>query len=75
MFEILLRCTGMSSDQSLEQTKQTADLYLHPDLGAISSLDWAAIERTVEIGYRYACDRLDAWDKKKLALAPTTGGA
>jgi len=68
VFEILLRCTGMSSDQSLEQTRQTADLYLHPDLSAIRSIEWAAIERVVDIGYRYAREQIDAWDKSRLAL-------
>jgi NTE family protein/lysophospholipid hydrolase len=73
LFEILLRCTGMSSDQSLAQTKRTADLYLHPDVTAIGSLDFAAIERTVDIGYRYACERLDTWTHKQPATPARTG--
>jgi len=59
----------MSSDQSLAQTKRTADVYLHPDLSTIRSLDWAAIDRAVEIGYRYACERLVDWQHA------TTGAA
>jgi lysophospholipid hydrolase len=63
VFEILMRTVAMSSDHSLEQMKKEADLYLHPPLDGINALDWAAIDRVVEIGYRHACEQLDAWQK------------
>jgi predicted acylesterase/phospholipase RssA len=63
VFEIMMRTVSMSGDHSLEQMKRAADLYLHPPLSGIEALDWGAIERVVEIGYRHACERLDVWDR------------
>jgi lysophospholipid hydrolase len=67
MFEILLRCTAMSSDQSLEESKRRADLYLRPELGSVGSLEWAAIDRVVDIGYQHACQQLDSWQQRAKA--------
>ncbi len=69
MFEIMMRIVGMSSDQSLEQMKKSADLYLHPPVSGFSPLDWGAIERVVEVGYRHACEQLDLWENPVAAPA------
>jgi len=37
------------------------DLYLNPDLSSIELLEFEAIDRAVEIGYRDALERLAAW--------------
>ena len=71
IFKIMMRTVAMSSDQSLERTKKEADLYLHPPLAGIDALDFASIERIVEIGYRHACEQLDVRQKSTI---PSPGG-
>jgi lysophospholipid hydrolase len=61
MLRLLARTATLSSVQNTEFMKQQADLYLHPPTDAIDPLDWGSIERVVEIGYRYAMDRVQAW--------------
>ncbi len=63
LLEILTRTASMSSDHSSAGVRAAADLYLHPPVEKIGALDWASIERIVEIGYRYACEQIDEWER------------
>ena len=63
LFEVLTRTAEMNSEQTLERCKRDADLYLHPSLTSVAGLDWGAIERAADIGYRHACEQLDIWQK------------
>jgi len=43
--------------------QELSDLVLQPPLEAIDMLNWRAFERAVDLGYRYAKERLAQWDE------------
>jgi predicted acylesterase/phospholipase RssA/CRP-like cAMP-binding protein len=64
MMEILMRTAMLSSAHTTARSRIEADLYLDPPVDHFSPLDWGAIERIVEIGYRHACDEIDRWQRR-----------
>jgi NTE family protein/lysophospholipid hydrolase len=74
VLEILTRTATMSSAYGSERTRAEADLYLHPPTDRISPLDWAAIDTAVEIGYRYASEKIKVW-REAVALSPARPGS
>jgi NTE family protein len=55
---VLVRAGTISSNVQNELARRQADLLLVPPLEEIDILDWKAFDRAVEIGYRYASERL-----------------
>lgn len=55
----------LSTLSNTEMLKREADLYIHPPTEEIGMFDWKAIERAVDIGYRFAVTEIAAWKKSK----------
>jgi NTE family protein len=51
---ILFKAVMMSSVQRARELRADVDLYLAPEPAEIGFLDWRALDRGVELGYRYA---------------------
>jgi predicted acylesterase/phospholipase RssA len=61
IFETLARVAVVASTQETRRVRETADFYVHPDVGGVGIFDWTRLEDVVEIGYRASLDRLRAW--------------
>ena len=59
IYRIILRSTMLSSE--IARVPADADLYIRPPVEGFDLLDWKAIDRIVELGYRTACARLTEW--------------
>ncbi len=59
LFDILSRTTSLSSIQSVETMKSSADLYLHPPVDNFGLLEFSRIDEIIEAGYRYASALLE----------------
>ena len=59
--EILVRASTLTSVQNRALAKAEADLYLKPPVDAFGMFDLTALEEIVELGYEYACRRLEDW--------------
>jgi hypothetical protein len=59
LYRIILRSTMLSSE--VERIRAEADLYIRPPVERFDLLDWKALERIVEVGYRSAATRLTEW--------------
>jgi len=55
---VLMRTTEASSRQKTNEVKRDADLCLRPPIDAYGILDFRAIDEIVEVGYRYAQQKL-----------------
>ncbi|MFQ6011709.1 MAG: patatin-like phospholipase family protein, partial [Nitrososphaerales archaeon] len=62
ILRILWRASQVGSIQSVESTKGAADHYLHPPIDGIDMFNWNALEEIVEIGYRYAQEKITEWN-------------
>jgi predicted acylesterase/phospholipase RssA len=62
---ILARTAMLSSVRNSDLTRRQADLYLHPPTDGVDPLDWASIDQVVEIGYRFALEKVGAWMDSK----------
>jgi NTE family protein len=56
---ILMRAGTMSSETQTELCRGLADLLLEPPLAEIDFLDWKALDRAAEIGYRHTMEKLE----------------
>jgi len=56
----LRRVTVLHSSARQRESAAQADLCLRPPLGSVGLLDWHALERIADLGYRHACTVLDA---------------
>ncbi len=65
IFSILTRATMLNTLSKTETIKRQTDLYIHPPTEKIGIFDWKSIDRTVEIGYRCAVERLEEWQKSR----------
>jgi predicted acylesterase/phospholipase RssA/CRP-like cAMP-binding protein len=61
MMTILSRVGTLGREEPERESMRRVDLYLNPDLSSIELLEFKAIDRAVDIGYRHALERLDAW--------------
>jgi predicted acylesterase/phospholipase RssA/CRP-like cAMP-binding protein len=59
--QILLRTTVLSSVSRVAEVKAGADFYLRPPVGEFGLLDFGAIDKIVEAGYRYAMAATAGW--------------
>jgi NTE family protein len=58
IFQILSRAGMINSSSNTAAVREFSDLLLQPPLGDIDLLNWKAFDRAVELGYRYAIERL-----------------
>jgi NTE family protein len=57
--KILLRSALVSSDQASARQREVADLVFRPPAAGIDLLDWQAMDRIIEIGYRHALEVIE----------------
>ena len=65
---VLMGTQILYSESRREQSRQSADIYLNPELAGIGLLDWKAFDRIVDIGYRHAKEVLSRMPEQELAL-------
>jgi NTE family protein len=58
IFQILSRAGMINSASNTAAVREYTDLLLQPPLGDIDLLNWQAFDRVVDLGYRYATERL-----------------
>lgn len=56
---MLFRAPTLASSAKQVEAAKLADVLIRPDLSAVGLLEWRAIDRAVEIGYRSAAAELD----------------
>lgn len=64
MAEILMLTSTISSVPAGLEAKRLADLYLCPPSVGIRFAEWQGIDRVTEAGYRYAMERVAAWQEQ-----------
>lgn len=64
---VLMGTTILYSESRREDAKGAVDIYINPDVGGVSLLDWKAFDRIVELGYRSAMDVLSTMSPAQLA--------
>jgi NTE family protein len=79
IMQILWRASMIHRTATTVGQREQVDLLLRPPLEGIDMLDWRALERVIELGYRHAADILEK-GLLRLAMAPrpdsaTTGGS
>jgi predicted acylesterase/phospholipase RssA len=56
---VLMRATEVGSHQKTDEVKRDADLCLRPPIDEFGVLEFESIDRIVEVGYRYAVEKLE----------------
>jgi NTE family protein len=64
---VLMGTTILYSESRREEARQSVDIYINPDVGGVSLLDWKAFDRIVELGYRKAKEILASMSDGELA--------
>ncbi len=62
ILSILARTGTLGREAGERDVRRKADLYLEPDLSAVDLLEFSALERAEQIGYRYAVEQLEKLD-------------
>ena len=73
ILQILWRAGMVNSTTATLERRLQSDLLITPALESVELLDWKGFERAVEIGYRDACERLEAGALDQLAKAYAPG--
>jgi NTE family protein len=60
ILQILWRAGMVNSTTATLERRLQSDLLITPALESLDLLDWKGFERAIEIGYRDACERLEA---------------
>lgn len=71
--DILLRTTETGSNLNARTQMPLADYVLNPDVADFGLLQWTGLDSLIEIGYRHANERLQAWADEGRAV-PTHSG-
>jgi predicted acylesterase/phospholipase RssA/CRP-like cAMP-binding protein len=58
---LLIQTTTLGSSWGAEELQQGTDLHLTPPIESFDWLEWRSIYELVDIGYRYACEKLPSW--------------
>jgi NTE family protein len=66
---LLLRAGTISSAKATSLHREAVDLWLSPPQQEIGLLDWRAFERSVELGYRHALEKLQDWKPPRIGSA------
>jgi len=61
ILDIMMRTSMLSSVRGVRRTREQADLYLNPPVGAHGIFEWKSIQAISEIGYRDTLEKLEAW--------------
>lgn len=64
---VLMGTTILYSESRREEAKQSVDMYINPNVGGVSLLDWTAFDRIVQLGYESAKEVLAAMSPAELA--------
>ena len=51
---LLVGTSLLYSESRRQQSRESVDIYISPDLTSVSLLEWSAIDRTVDLGYQEA---------------------
>ncbi len=73
ILQILWRAGMVNSATATLERRLQSDLLITPALESVELLDWKGFERAIEIGYRDACQRLEAGALEQLAKAYAPG--
>jgi predicted acylesterase/phospholipase RssA len=61
ILDIILRTSMLSSVRGVRRTREQADLYLNPQVGAHGIFEWKSISNIAEIGYRDTMEKVQTW--------------
>jgi NTE family protein len=61
--DLLLRAATVGSEPLGKIARANADILFKPPLQDVDLLDWKACDRAIELGYRYAIEQLEYFDK------------
>lgn len=62
IFHILVRSSTLNSVRQAQRVREEVDLYLEPPVAGFELFQWDGVEEIAEVGYRYALERIRAWD-------------
>jgi predicted acylesterase/phospholipase RssA/CRP-like cAMP-binding protein len=68
LIDVLLRTTEVGSVLSSKSMEQQADLVFHPPVNDVGLLDFSAIDRLIDAGYRHAVEVLEQGGMDQLAI-------
>jgi NTE family protein/lysophospholipid hydrolase len=61
ILDIMMRTSMLSSVRGVRRTREQADLYLNPPVGAHGIFEWKSIQAIADIGYRDTLEKLETW--------------
>ena len=61
--DLLVRAATVNSDALARTVRARATILFQPPLATVNLLDWRAFDRAIDIGYRYAVDKLAQSDQ------------
>jgi NTE family protein len=61
--DLLVRAATVNSDALARTVRAQASILFQPPLATVNLLDWQACDRAINIGYRYATDKLAQLDQ------------
>jgi len=61
--DLLVRAATVNSDALARTVRARATMLFQPPLATVNLLDWRAFDRAIDIGYRYAVDKLAQSDQ------------
>jgi NTE family protein len=61
--ELLFRAATVNSDALARTLRTHASVLFQPPLATVNLLDWQAGDRAIDIGYRYAIEKLEQLGK------------
>lgn len=70
IFHILVRSSTLNSVRQARTVREEVDLYLEPPVEGFELFQWAAVADIAEAGYRYAMERIGAWEGLDEVLGP-----
>jgi len=69
--DLLVRAATVNSDALARTVRARASVLFQPPLASVNLLDWQACDRAIEIGYRYAVEKLAQSDPAMLRESPS----
>jgi NTE family protein len=61
--DLLMRAATVNSDALARRVRAQASILFQPPLATVNLLDWQACDRAIDIGYRYAIEKLAQLDQ------------
>ncbi|MEA3022173.1 MAG: hypothetical protein QOK01_1025 [Alphaproteobacteria bacterium] len=68
--DLLVRAATVNSDALARTVRARATMLFQPPLATVNLLDWRAFDRAIDIGYRYAVDKLAQSDQSMFRGPP-----